>query len=467
MPRWPVEYRNQLIIGTPESNTAICCFWGNRKRLRDSLDARQYSVIGNLYSRAGINAMLRNILANPRIRYLVLTGKSATDSDEALVSFFQRGVEKDWRIIGNGGQVDRDLPLDVLEEIRRSVRVIDLRDCKNFVAEFQRVTPQLDSMLPFAEPRVFPKTPPTVQSFPNENVAFTVRQGTVIEAWCEVLWMVMNFGRVSSTDYGLEQKELLGLLSVIENPQPEPGKVPDWAPFTAKDVDDYVRSFFEKHLDEQLSYSYGHRLQSYWEEDQLDLLIAELRRSGHSRRALASLWDPIRDGTSSDPPCITTIQAIVRDEKLHLTTFIRSNDMFRAYPLNAFALAELQVKLAAQLQDVGVGSLTILSFSAHVYSDCWDSCRSAMKEFVQVRLPLRQDSRGSFVFEIRDGRLVAEHYSPDGDLIQVFEADDEQSLCDSLAPYVGTVQHGMYLGREINRLASARKRHEDYEQDRA
>jgi thymidylate synthase len=216
---WPVEYADQLIIGNPASNVAICCLWSNRDRLRASITPGTYAVMGNLYSRAGINPMLRNILSNPSIRYLVLTGRSLTDSDAALTCYFNGGVDAEWKVVGNGAQVERDLPLEALNDVRKGVELIDLRGSRNFVGRFQQLIKRLDPLPAFASPRTFRKSSPVAQTFPSEFVGFVVRKRTVYEAWNEIIQTVMMFGHTSSTDYGLEQKEVLALLSIVEDSQ--------------------------------------------------------------------------------------------------------------------------------------------------------------------------------------------------------------------------------------------------------
>jgi thymidylate synthase len=466
MEPWPIEYSDQLIIGSKDSNIGICCLWSSKTRLQAVLSPYDYAVIGNLYSRAGINAMLRNILANPLIRYLVLTGKSLTDSDEALIKFFVNGVDDNFRVVGSGAQIDRDLSLKALNDVRENVELIDLRGAQNFKDDFVRTSDGLSALPPFAEARHFPKTPITTPVFPSEFTGFIVRQRTISEAWCEAIWTVMTFGRTSPTDYGLEQKEILALLSIIENPAAGIDNAPHWAPFEREDALSYVEKFFDPQKNAEVAYNYGYRLQTYWGADQVESLAAELARSGHSRRALATLWDPTEDSKSADPVCLTTIQAVVRDGRLHLMTYIRSHDMFRAYPLNAAALAALQTRIAGRLGGVETGPLELLSYSAHIYSDCWEACQPALEEASKLRRAFEQDRRGSFVFRIDEGHLAADHYSPDGDLVQTFKAKSEKELTRLIAPFVSRVEHGMYLAQEIARLASALASGNHYEQDR-
>jgi thymidylate synthase len=463
---WPVEYADQLVIGNPGSSVAICCFWQKKEILKEKLKSDCYSIIGNLYSRAGINAMLRNILANPRIRHLVLTGNSLTDSEEALLDFFKRGVDDEWRIIGNGGVIDHDLPVEVLQEVRQHVQLFDLRGVDSFDKGFQKITENLKELPPFAEPRVFPKTIGVASSFPGEFCGFLIRQPSVFRAWREAVWTVMKYGYTSPTDYGLEQKEVIGLLSIIENPEIVLDNLPHWAPFSERDVDRYVTNFLDKEKKGDIAYNYGNRLQSYWTENQIDNVVRELERSKYSRRAVASLWDPDKDGKSKDPPCITTIQVVIRNSCLYLTGFIRSNDMFRAYPLNASALAQLQLELASRLQEVRVGTLSILSFSAHIYSDCWDEVEAALVETAKLRQEFSQDPRGSFSFRYDDEGFIVDHFNTLGDLVQTHKTNDAKNLTHLLSPFVSRIDHAMYLGTEINRLEQSFLSKKPYKQDK-
>jgi thymidylate synthase len=400
------------------------------------------------------------------IRYLVLTGKSLTDSDEALINLFELGIDDNWRIVDNGGQIQQDLPREILEEVRKNVKLIDLRVAVHFPSEFDQLEKVLENLPPFAKPRVFPKKLPDVQTFPGEFFGYVVRGRTIFEAWCEILWTIMTFGHTSPTDYGLDQKEVLSLLSVIEDPGAGLDDVPLWAPFKREEVETYVKRFFEAQKTNDVSYHYGNRLQEHWGMDQIELISADLKRSKHSRRALASLWDPVEDGVSADPPCITTLQAVIRDRRLYFVAYIRSNDMFRAYPLNAAALCELQRRVAEHLGGIGKGSLAILSFSAHVYSDCWSDSQEALVQAGELQKRFQPDPRGSFVFGIEDGQFVSDHYSPQGDLLQSFRTDNRQTFAEMIMPFVLRIDHGMYLGREIERLESSYRTGQPYEQDR-
>lgn len=453
---WPVEYADQLILGNLSSNVAVCCLWSKKESVAAKLSSSQYCAIGNLYSRAGLNPMLRNLFANPRIRFLLLIGTSLTDSKDALIAFFERGVDVNWKIVGNGGQIDRAFPIDELNKLRESVRIVDAYD-GDLGARIPMV--QLGE---YAEPKLFPHAETTPDVYPSEHSGLIVRGRDVVEVWTAVIGEIYRFGHVLPTDYGVNQKELLNVLTIIQEPQGTTTELPDWAPFGLEAVRDYVDRFFARTITEGVSYGYGERLQTHWSTNQIFDMISDLRRASFSRRALATLWDPLIDSRSPDPPCLVTLQLTIREQKIFVTAYIRSNDMFRAYPMNVAALAYLQKQAGVEL-GLTSGSITVLSHSAHIYADCWEACARASASHVPATFV--QDPRGSFVFSARNNLLVAEHYSVAGDLIQTFSTADARTLLRQLRHFVSRIDHAMYIGREVDRLQRADETHSPYVQD--
>jgi len=101
--------------------------------------------------------------------------------------------------------------------------------------------------------------------------------------------------------------------------------------------------------------------------NQLEDIIADLKRAGFSRRAVAGLWRPYFDIKHPDPPCFNEMQCrISNDKKLVLQILIRSNDAFKAGFMNMFAFTELQKEIAARL-GVEPGEYCHHAFSFHIY----------------------------------------------------------------------------------------------------
>lgn len=111
-------------------------------------------------------------------------------------------------------------------------------------------------------------------------------------------------------------------------------------------------------------YTYHDRLSNQWREA-LDIL----REDPSSRRATMTVRIP-SDITMDDQPCLTTVQLLLRKGKLDMITYFRSNDLWKATYMNAYALMELQMRWANELGVTPGGYLHNVG-SLHVYENDW------------------------------------------------------------------------------------------------
>ena len=111
--------------------------------------------------------------------------------------------------------------------------------------------------------------------------------------------------------------------------------------------------------------AYGNRL--FGELNQITSCIAKLREDKSSRRACATIWQPA-DATipSKDIPCTFAIQFLIRNDKLNMITFMRSQSAVFVLPYDVFFFTILQELIAAIL-DVGLGTYYHTSGSVHFY----------------------------------------------------------------------------------------------------
>lgn len=101
--------------------------------------------------------------------------------------------------------------------------------------------------------------------------------------------------------------------------------------------------------------------------NQIDrLVIGELKKDPSSRRAVITSLVPHMDVHKKHIPCISFLQFLIRDNKLNLTVYIRSNDMLSAWGSDAYALSQLQ-KYVAKMLNIESSYLEIISVSAHIY----------------------------------------------------------------------------------------------------
>jgi thymidylate synthase len=115
------------------------------------------------------------------------------------------------------------------------------------------------------------------------------------------------------------------------------------------------------------------------------------------------------------------------------------------------------------------GELAVLSHSAHIYAHDWERAGELVAHHYRAADPrLVRDSRGSFVVSLEPPEIVVRHYTPGGEHLQSFRAESARELGVQLAPYVGEISHGLYLGQELQKaeLALALGRPAAYRQDR-
>lgn len=92
-----------------------------------------------------------------------------------------------------------------------------------------------------------------------------------------------------------------------------------------------------------------------------------LERDPASRRAVLVVGEPIRESLEfRDVACITTIQFLIRDNQLHCSTSMRSNDVMWGLGYDVFFATMLQERMALELS-VPMGSYHHFSASTHIY----------------------------------------------------------------------------------------------------
>ena len=148
----------------------------------------------------------------------------------------------------------------------------------------------------------------------------------------------------------------------------------------------YYRAFAD---DDYVYGGYGPRLFSWRDTNQLATVIALLRRKRQSRQAVVQLFDA-HDITTprKDVPCTCTLQFMIRGDRLHLITNMRSNDVHLGMPHDVFCFTMLQ-EIVARTLDVEIGTYKHMVGSLHLYdknapdaqtflSEGWQSTRITM-----------------------------------------------------------------------------------------
>lgn len=119
-----------------------------------------------------------------------------------------------------------------------------------------------------------------------------------------------------------------------------------------------------------LSGAFGKRLFKYGNKlDQVDLIARKLKQDPSSRRTVAAILLPSDQAQESrEYPCAIAVQYLMRGDRLHAITFMRSQSAALVLPYDSFLFMSVQCIIAQRL-GVSPGPYTHLSGSFHYYSD--------------------------------------------------------------------------------------------------
>lgn len=180
---------------------------------------------------------------------------------------------------------------------------------------------------------------------------------------------------------------------------------------------------------------YGHKLLSLdsFGSSPWKRLVSLLRHDPFTRRATFSFITNEEDVEGSkDISCISSIQFLIREGRLSLFTFMRSNDLFLGLPYDVFLFSYLQELMALEL-DMQMGEYHHYATSLHIYDEHILACR-----------------------EIAEDKPVGEGVSPiprtKADLLELAELEAAIRNGSSIQPYQGP------FGSYIDQLLSLRLR---------
>lgn len=115
--------------------------------------------------------------------------------------------------------------------------------------------------------------------------------------------------------------------------------------------------------------AYGYLIKHRYEFDQLWKMVELLKKDPTSRRAVINLnYANPNVIKTKDEPCTIALQFYVREDKVHCTGMMRSNDIWRGLPYDIVYFTLLQTIIAKALGKE-VGSYTHFATSLHLY-DC-------------------------------------------------------------------------------------------------
>lgn len=196
-------------------------------------------------------------------------------------------------------------------------------------------------------------------------------------------------------------KELIGVNFIITKPHLKKREMLD---FVFKDEADNIEQYCEQEIKDRLNraglnpgksylirldlwqklmskidgakfdYTYSERIN---QQGQLDNAIAALREDEHTRRAMVMIFNPEDSneagGFQTRIPCSISYQFLIRNNKLMVLYYIRSNDYFKHFAIDIWLTQALQEYIYLELKDqypkLKLGALNYYAGSFHAYNE--------------------------------------------------------------------------------------------------
>lgn len=474
----PLHKPNQVIRG--RGQIVVVTGWTVKESVAKHLDIHEYASVGQLYSPTrGINLLIRNLLANPHVRFLVALCATKEDRNaggcECLLDFFRHGFVEGksdtgkscWVIQSNiPGYIDIEIDASALENLRRSLLVKQahsITEAVDFVKSFagQQKTEPWGCALDFPMSSVVPTV------LPGVRYGHRIEGKTIAQTWVKIIHRIKTTGTIRPTGYDGQWQELIDLMAIVtDEPEDFYFPHPNYLPCDRTFIQEYISQFLDDAPTlEGVKYTYGQRLRSHFGKDQIEQVIQKLVDDIDSARAVMSLWDVKDHEANNSPPCLNHIWVRVVEQELSLTATFRSNDMFSAWAANAFGLRALQQHIRNEIAirsqyNLKMGALITISQSAHIYDDCWESA----DQVIQTQYPKicasrdYTDPHGSFVINLQDEKIIVEHMTPgSGSVVNCYCGKSARQLFRQIAADCPAmlVEHAMYLGTELQKAEMA------------
>lgn len=530
---WPVAvsdriaYPNAKEPDIKEANVAVAFLWTMRDSILPKLDRPNLALATNFYTPSGLAGMVRNILSNPYIRYIIMLGeeyssnennadKSVLTSANAIRAFFTTGIGNDRKLAGFEQAVhfDINIPSELIKKVSENVQLIDLNkempdaSFDEKVIAVNRLLSALEKKQPFLEQPYSFDYEKAADSFPHEGGAIVVHGSTIPKTWIKMIGKIYRYGRKNLMNANTDRyvKEVNNMVAVVHDPQNTDLSLnPFLVPLTPEKIRSYQSEILSPLLPSGKAYTYGNKLKAYlfpdseWikrlvtsdeykdfefgkgphieqninylekgcEIDQVKDMIEALKRDSYSKATLAITWHPadelMRKHKSS--PCLVLIQAMVQDDKLNLTTYWRSHDMVQGWPENAYGMAAIQKEIAEGI-GINAGSLTLISSSAQIYNHYYAQVEDMLKKYNETEIEYN-DPKGNFIIKVECGRIVASHIHPTLNYeLEKFEGESASDLITKISSSNDiTTAHALYLGKELMKAEIAMCLNVEYTQD--
>jgi len=466
----PLYFEDKLKIVNPEGFIGVVTLWSGvewvAKRLSEiDTDFSKIAVIGNLRGN-GFPYFIRNLLYNPQITHLACCGRNRYGSLEDLISFFTKGVEQikesspyhlngqtvpAVRITGRTRMIDG---LVKPEDFKPEPKITYLGELQNnqsletarkyFLKTFcNNHSLNCRHMVPLPEV--------SINTLPCNPASFTISKKDVVQAWEKLVFILYRFGRTVHLVKG-DRKELQNVKVTVEQPVSSPDQrfFKYW--FSEDKIKSYQKDILSGEEPADVSYTYGHRIRSYFSMDGLTKVAERLLKDNEDRKSFIALWDTgndLRGGKST--PCLVSLFFRYYEKKLTLTANYRTHNAIDAWIYNFYGLKAI-LDFVADKTGMESGAITVISNSISMDMDESTIARAAL--LVKNRkTTIKTDPNGIFNFTVdkQKNEIIAQHCTKDGLLIHEYRGKKAESIQHKIYRdmAVSDLNHAMYIGRQL------------------
>ena len=201
--------------------------------------------------------------------------------------------------------------------------------------------------------------------------------------------------------------------------------------------------------------SYGHRIAT-----KMQGVLEKLKEDHDTRQALLTIHR-VDDSIvkTKDPPCTITLQFTIRDEKLNMHVYMRSNDIVWGTPYDVFVFTTIQ-KVFANTLGIPVGKYYHTATSLHMYERDFEKCREYIGncEPIEYKIETNYDEwsycANKLVKMLADPRanrvaeFIASTYCAEPSVILLLElVHRKDEICKKIVKYVNAAEYVKYLDK--------------------
>ena len=116
----------------------------------------------------------------------------------------------------------------------------------------------------------------------------------------------------------------------------------------------------------EVNSNYGYQWQR---NNQLKYVVDKLKRNPNTRHAAISIYDGKEHASyEHDTPCTYAVQFTVLNNKLNMSVYMRSNDLWYGFCIDQYCFSELQ-KFVSEMTGYEVGSYYHHAHNLHLYNN--------------------------------------------------------------------------------------------------